>query len=60
MGLRGTQVMHLVSDPWIHVAFNVLRKYPYYHYFTKKVMLQQQTFLTACPHRGRKAGIHTV
>jgi len=24
MGLHGTQVMHLVSDPWVDVAFNVL------------------------------------
>jgi len=24
MGLRGTQLMRLMSDPWVHVAFNVL------------------------------------
>jgi len=27
MGLRGTQVMHLVLDPWVDVAFNVLIAY---------------------------------
>ena len=27
-----------------------LRKCPYWHYLTKKVMPQWQTFLRACPH----------
>jgi len=37
-----------------------LRKCPYYHYLTTKVMSQQQkqTFLRACPHHGgKRAGI---
>jgi len=29
-----------------------LRKCPYYHYLTKKVMSQYQTLLRACPHHG--------
>jgi len=38
-----------------------LRKCPYYHYLTKKVMSQHQTIAELAPHHGRKtAGIDIV
>jgi len=65
VGQHAVNCVKLSGDDLSHYSNKTelfgLRKCPYYHYLTKKVMSQQQTIAELAPHHHRKtAGIDMV